>query len=487
MKKLIGFMLVIISAISLMGCLGNDEVGENKIKAPALNTMSAEGVWEIVEEYTVKENNQLEKVEKIEKPLVSISAKEVDVQKTEIENPKFKFKKVDKEQYLPKEFNSIIKGIKEENKLIDVISISDNTNLYIDFIKENENRAYLYTVGKLLVIEKVAESSKHETKSNIDSTIVNLEKKKGQDSGVLLGIKEPGTILEDGEIKEASYKTIWIYSDEGKIQTPKVIDGLLLPRANGGFSDINMSSTTIKGEKVQKLNVVNQNKSGKIEENKKHTNNIYREITFVGKDYIGLQYYDELNKGNVFNKYKIIPVDGIENNKGLSIEDLYGEKGIEAYTNSRKKFISTKEPEFKENYDIEKMDMDNITMKRKNGKWVVEGNLNSRALGVEDTEFDLDLVATGTLVNWDSLPLSWNNIKELAPSTKDTVSSPIGDFMITLNEDSLNIYDISNLENIGKPIMVYPIKTGSSIVMSEWATGDEFVTAWDKVVDSKRK
>lgn len=488
MKKLIGFMLVIICAMSFTSCLGSKEVGENKIKAPTLNSMSAEGVWEIVEEYTVKENNELEKVEKIEKPLVSISAKEVEVQKIEIENPKFKFKKVDKEQYLPKEFNSIIKGVKEENKLIDIISISDNTNLYIDFIKENENRAYLYTVGKLLVIEKVAENSKQEViKSNIDSAIVNLEKKKGQDSGVLLGIKEPGTISADGKITEASYKTIWIYSDEGKIQTPKIIDGLLLPRANGGFSDINMSSTTIKGEQIQNLNVVNQSKSGKIEENKKHANDSYREITFVGKDYIGLQYYDELNKDNDFNKYKIIPIDGIENNKGLSIEELYGEKGIDAYANSRKKFISTKEPEFKENFDIEKMDMGNITMKRKNGKWVVEGKLNSKTLGVKDTEFDLDLTATGTVVNWDSLPLSWNNIKEIAPSTKDAVSSPIGDFMVTLNENSLDIYDISNLENIGKPVMVYPIKTGSSIVMSEWATGDEFVTAWNKVVDSKRK
>lgn len=141
----------------------------------------------------------------------------------------------------------------------------------------------------------------------------------------------------------------------------------MLPRANGGFSDINMSSTTTKGEKVQNLNVVNQNKSGKIEENKKHANDGYREITFVGKDYIGLQYYDELNKDNDFNKYKIIPVDGIENNKGLSIEDLYGEKGIEAYANSRKKFISTKEPEFKENFDIEKMDMGNVTMKERTG------------------------------------------------------------------------------------------------------------------------
>lgn len=37
---------------------------------------------------------------------------------------------------------------------------------------------HLYTVGKLLVIEKVAENSKKEVKSNIDSAIVNLEKKK---------------------------------------------------------------------------------------------------------------------------------------------------------------------------------------------------------------------------------------------------------------------------------------------------------------------
>lgn len=484
MKKLISFMLVIFSAFSLTGCLKNEELEENKIKAPVLESIAIDGVWEIVEQYKVTEDNKLEVVSNIENPLIKISKKEVSIQETNIDTPKFKFKRVSKE-YLPKEFYSVIKGVKEEDNLMDIITISDNTNLNIDFIKQNEKKAYIYTVGKLLVVQKVTEGTKEERKIDTNnSTIANFEKKKGQDSGVLIGIKEPSTIDSDGKLKDTIYKTLWIYTEDGKIQEPKVIDGLLLPKMNGGFSDINMKNEVIKGEKIQNLNVVTQNKSGKIEENKKSPDKTYREITFIGKDYIGIQYYDDENTAG---EYKIIPVDSIGNNKGLNIKTLYGDKGVENYTTSRKKFISNKDEEFLEKYDVASDDMGNISIKRKNGKWAIEGKIKSKTVGVSDAEFDVDLSATGTLVNWDSLPMTWTKINEFAKDAKDAVSSPIGDFMVILNDKNIEIYNTENLENVQKPILTYPVATGSSIVMNEWATGNEFVRTWNKVVDSKEK
>lgn len=486
MKKLMSLAMIIILTVSFTGCFKSDELEENKIKAPAPTSMPVEGVWEILEQYKVKDNYELEKISKIDESLISISREEISIQNIEINNPKFKFKRVSNE-YFPKEFNSVIKVTTGEDNLIDVISISDSTNLNIEFIKASEDKGYIYTVGELMVVQKVYEGSEKPEEKIKNTEIANYQKKKGQDSGVLIGIKEPSVLGENKVITPAVYKTLWVYSKDGKIQKPKVVDGLLLPRMNGGFSDINLKTSIVNDEKLESLNVVNQNKAGKITENKKSDNKIYREITFVGKDYLGLQYYDEGNKNNDFNKYKIIPLDSIENNKELTIEDLYGAKGLEAYESSREKFISNKDKEFLKDYDVENADMGNVTVTRKNGKWIIKGKINSKKDGLEDLEFDIDLPVAGTLSNWDNLPLTWNKIKEIIPSAKDSLGSPIGDFTVVLNNSDIEVYNIDELEENKESVLTFPIKAGSKIVMGEWATGNDFVTTWDKVVDSKIK
>lgn len=486
MKKLIGFMLVILCTISFTGCFKSEEIEDNKIKAPSPSSVSIEGIWEISTQYKISEKGKLDKLQEIEKVLVSIKKNSVSIQNIEISNPKFKFKRVKKADYLSKEIQEITTDIEEKDGFMEIMSISDNSNLFIDFIKVNENKGYIYTIGEFLVVEKVHDGVKSETTTNSNSIITKFENKKGQDNGVLLGIKEPATMLDNGEIIPAKYKTLWIYSENGKIKEPKIIDGVLLPRANGGFTHVNMAKVEDENKSIESLNITTQNKNGKIEAEKKSENESYREISFLGKDYIGLQYYDSL-KMRDFENYKLLPVDTVENKKGIDIEEVYGTKGKEAYETSKSKFLASKEEEFLENYDLKSANTRNVTVVRKNGKWVLEGNIAASKEGVQDTTFDIDLLVSGTLVNWDNLPMNWNKLKEIIPDAKDAISSPISDFIVILKEKTIDVYEMKDLNEKSKPVASYPISENSSVVMGEWAIGNEFTTSWTKAVEEKSK
>ena len=482
MKKIVFLLIALIVAVGLTGCFKGDNLEENKIMAPVPKNIQVDGTWKVMQEYTIGDNDTIKRVNEIKKPIVTISNKMAIVDNMEIDNPNFKFKRVEKNNYLPKIFNNIVNDVPLQDGYMNIITISDNTNLYIDFILKNDNEAYIYTAGNLFVVKKINSNVNTDEINNVDKSEQMSQINKNPNNGILLGLKTPARIDKNGDLIKSSYQTLWIRMEDGKIEEPVKINGLLIPRANGTFSYANIMDSIENGKSVQTLEVINHNKNGTpvIEKNIVPTS-MNREITFIGKDYIGFEFAGSNNLGD---EYKINTLDNINTSKGLNIESLFGTKGETQYLSSRKQFIDNKPSFILDQYDLKDIDTGDITMFRKNARWVVEGRLDSDTVGVNDLSFDIDISPVGTLVNYDSLPVSWNKLKEIDPNIIDAFSSPDGKFIVTINKSSLSIYKVQDGKLDVDPVDVIDLDNNEVAVMGEWATGD-FVSLWNKAVEER--
>lgn len=485
MKKIVVLLIALVVAIGFTGCFKSDKLEENKIIAPVPKNIQVDGTWEVTQEYTIGENDTVNKVNEIKKPIVTISNNVAIVGNMEIDKPNFKFKRVEKNSYLPKAFNNIVKDVPLDDGYMSIITISDNTNLYVDFILKNDNEAYIYAVGDLFVVKKINSNiDANEIETNISNTDKASVEKKKSTSGILLGLKTPAIVTEDGKVTPASYETLWLRMMNGKLQEPVKMKGLIIPRANGTFSYANTTDSIVSGKSVQTLEIINRNKNGTpVVEKNVMPSAKNREITFIGKDYIGFEFAGSNNLGD---EYRINTLDNINSPKGLDIKSLFGAKGEEQYESSREQFIRSKPNFILDEYDLKDANQDDITMFRKNARWVLESRLESNTVGVNDLSYDINISPVGILVNYDSLPVSWNKLKEVDPNITDAFSSPDGSFIVAINKSSLNIYELEDGKLNIEPTETIELNKGEVAVMGEWATGD-FVSLWNKAVEERNK
>ncbi|MGL4763358.1 MAG: hypothetical protein ACRC6T_14235 [Sarcina sp.] len=484
MKKIIVLIIALVVAIGLTGCFKSDKLEENKIMAPVPKNIQVDGTWEITKEYTIGDNNTVKTVNEIKKPIVSISNGVAIVGNMEIDKPNFKFKRVVKDNYLPKAFNSIVKDVPVNDGYMNIITISDNTNLYVDFIMKNDNEAYIYAVGDLFVVKKINSSlNANEVKDTMAGSTTAVAKDK-KNSGILLGLKKPATVNEDGVVSSASYETLWLRMINGKLQEPVKMKGLVIPRINGTFSYANTSDSISNGKSVQTLEIINHNKNGTpVVEKNVLPSAKNREVTFIGKDYIGFEFAGSNNLGD---EYKISTLDNLNSTKGLDMKSLFGTKGENQYLSSREQFIDSKPSFILDKYDLKDTNSGDITMFRKNARWVVEGRIDSNTVGVNDLSFGVDISPVGTLVNYDSLPVSWNKLKEIDPNITDAFSSPSESFVVALNKKSIDVYELKDGKIEAQPSQTIDLGKDEVAIMGEWATGD-FVPLWNKAVEERNK
>ncbi|MGL4656195.1 MAG: hypothetical protein ACRCWM_09980 [Sarcina sp.] len=485
MKKIVVLLIALIVAVGLTGCFKSDNLEENKIMAPVPKNMQVDGTWEVTQEYTIGDNNTVKKVDEIKKPIVTITNKVAIVGNMEIDKPNFKFKRVIKDSYLPKAFDGIVNDVPLDDGYMSIITISDNTNLNVDFILKNNNEAYIYAVGDLFVVKRInSTASADEIQENINSAGKVPVEQVDSSSGILLGLKTPATVNEDGSVTEASYETLWIRMIDGKLQEPIKMKGLVIPRANGTFSYANITNSLENGKSVQTLEIINHNKNGTpVVEKNVMPSSKNREITFIGKDYIGFEFAGSNNLGD---EYKISTLDNVNSAKGLDIQSLFGPKGKEQYLNSRKQFIDSKPSFVLDQYNLNDVDTGDITMFRKNARWVVESRLDSNTVGVNDLSFDINISPVGSLVNYDSLPISWNKLKEVNPNITDAFSSPDGNFIVAITNNSIEVYEFKDGKIDVEPVQTIDLNKNDVAVMGEWATGD-FVSLWNKAVEERNK
>lgn len=112
---------------------------------------------------------------------------------------------------------------------------------------------------------------------------------------------------------------------------------------------------------------------------------------------------------------------------------------------------------------------------RRDGQWTVRGRLNYAAEVCRGTfkDFTVPGVSPQNLAGHDALPKPWSQMKTQHPGARDAVASPSGRLVVFVTADGLTL-DVD-----GKSIARHaaPERT---VVLSQWAVGQEHVERWRK-------
>lgn len=498
MKKIFLVFFTIVSFF-MMGCSQKESFDISKITPPESDNIKILGKWEVVSKLHDSHENNSSSVSDafhLEKDdIINISKDEIVANGISIVNPKFKLKRMERDVFFKEIDNISIKNeIKDtiKSEYIDVNSIYDSNKTYLSIISINDNEAYLLLTDNLIKLKKVSDVVSKESINESDKVdIYSKDKSENsispeyyqKDVGILLGLKDPAHI-EDNNLEEASYKTLWISVINNELQPIRVLkNSLLLPRING-FSNISLSSSLDNGKIENKLKVTSKKKdpNDKTEiKGEKNTEGIYEEITFVGNDYIGLESYSGSDDfRGTFNEYSIIPINTMDTNKRMDIVNLFGKEQEENYNKSEKNAIQKYDIDGREYYSKNKYS--NITLQRKNGNWHLEGILNEKNSLDYPKTFDININPVPILINYDTLAVPWSQVLSLGRDVRDVVTAPNGKIAITLAKDKLSIYKIID-GRIGERLGEININNDEKIVMAEWAVGD-YVKYWDETVEN---
>lgn len=498
MKKIFVIFFTIISFF-MTGCSPKESFDISKITPPESDKIKILGEWEVVSKLHDSDENNSSSISGAfhlgKGDIVNISKDGVVANDISIVNPSFKLKRMERDVFF-KEIDNI--SIKDEIKdtikseYIDVNSIYDSNKTYLSIISINDSEAYLLLSDNLIKLKKVSDVvPKQAVKESENAGIANKTKSENsispeyyqKDVGILLGLKEPAHI-EDDNLEEASYKTLWISVINNELQPVMVLNNsLLLPRING-FSNISLISSLDDGKIENKLKVTSKKKDPndkKEIKGEKNTAGIYEEITFVGNDYIGLESYSGSdNFRGTFNEYSIIPIDTMDTHKSMDIVNLFGKEQEGNYNKSENNAIQKYDIDGREYYSKNKYS--NITLQRKNGNWHLEGILNEKNSLDYPKTFDININPVPILINYDTLAVPWSQVLSLGRDVRDVVTAPNGKIAITLAKDKLSIYKVID-GRIGERLGEININNDEKIVMAEWAVGD-YVKYWDETVEN---
>lgn len=474
MKKIIQIMSMLVISILIIGCTKTTGGDTRAINAPTNNSLELYGTWKIQSINLLDE--ELDVFEDVE----NIIGKEIDFSNEEIRfidnvylNTSYKLKVVNRDYILSYESNLKIEKFMGKKEKIDVISIMSNNNIIGEFILLEEDKGYVLYMGSLIEVKKVSSNIKNnevkpinvgESKSSEEIDYYN------SDTGLMIALKKPRMLNNDGTYSNEQYRTLWISFKDGNLMPVIEKDNIIFPRMNGIW---HLRSKVLEGENnhSEYFELTALDSKGLVTQEYIENKNTYRNITFIGNNYIGLEEYNGENFNNTFSSYKVVPIDNINSSEGLKIEDLY-------YKDINSKY----EMEYKlavQNFSLHgEIDYSNFTVKRKEGKWQLVGNLNSSNENLENKEYLLNLRPNSKMLNYDTLTIPWKVLKGEIPFIRDAYTSPNQKMAVILFEDNLAIYEIKDKMLKGAPLLNIDIGN-EEVIMAEWSTGG-YVEKWAK-------
>jgi len=481
-------MAVLVFAVIIHNVkLGNFDA----VTSPENLTVPSQGTWKITDYklYSGKESDEETLKQMIGKNAV-FSKNYAYVAGISCEAPKYSVKSVNTEQYMTVTRNvSFDTGISKEKS--EVISVSSGEKHFFDMFSIDDNNLAILSNGGIVFLTKVSNQvSTVNTSQAVSSSVSKGSEVTGKElntSGVLLGIKTTVPSNSNINLPTYKYKTLWIGRDNNNMIPAKEADNLLVPRTTGfwkldadriqadGFISDKLLSYPLENNTLRSYSNRGSNDSPNF--------NSIQNITFVGNDFISLEYgYSKNNSDVLLNKLKIVPLSTPEQGK-IKIGDIFGEKAKDTLINSAKIYTSSNNTVSEnKNYVPEE---DNIGMFRKNGHWILTGRMNFEGADLQASfkDFYISLIPEKKLVSYDNLTISWSDVKAVVPEALDIFESPNSDFAIVVTKNNLCVYDIKNNVLNQTPSVKYKINDNDTIIMSEWATGD-YTMKWDKTMDS---
>lgn len=483
------YILFLTLAIALTGCSNISTLKSNNLNVLSDNAFKYKGTWVVESYYRITDNSYNDTEDLIGKE-VQIAKDAINIFNDIITDVRYKLKVVDKSYIISYENNITAEKFIGNKKNLDIISVIDNNMTLCELIILDDSNIVMIYKSELIHLNKFSNNINFNV--NYGDVINNDsidENSNNGDIGVMIGLRNPRRLKDDGTYTEEEYRTIWISYKNDDINSIYEKENIIFPRMNGIW--------TIKAKykdsdnkhfdyfEVSKLEgkVVSGNEYAEYTENNYSVSSepyisTYKSINFIGNDYIALQSYEGENFINEYPNYKIVPIDNINTNSGLRIEEIFNKDIKDLYDNDFKKAYENINDEEKNNYK-NTVDYTNLTMARNDGKWILKGKIKSTDENKSGKDFKISTEPSKKIINFNSLLVPWKILKGEIPFLSDAYTSPNGEMAIIRYKKYLSVYRVENGHLQGSPLINIPLQKNEEIIMAEWCTSG-YVDEWQK-------
>jgi hypothetical protein len=470
-KKHLIILIVAFSILTLVGCAGESGKSVGKIIPPVNEISPLEGMWTVLKEINAKGEEDDTVWDGVS---IQFAADAIEFGGHVWENPSYKIKRVDLDDYLMTKYVTSSDISSPENRKVDIITIYADSNFLGEVLKIDDMSMIFSLQNMDLIIKKVSDKVNIVSDKPDENQDLLKNANKGT-SGVLLGLRAPSG-------NSYIYQTLWIAADQNKFHNVLTKDQLYFPRTSGFWElSVRDNEGDNAGNKLSVRNVVsklqetqNVMKLDDETDASREKDTAIRVINYIGNDYISIE---RINNG--INRLQMLPVDNLSSTTVIKIGELLGDEGLKSFNNSRnialsalmeKGITSIEDDEAGENFGLI----------RENGHWFLAGRINYQKDGEQKyRNFDLSIIPPANLIFYDTLVLNWLKVKDRVPDALDVFTSPNKDIALVKTKKKLMVYTIGAEQLSDYPLAEIALEEGTAVIMAEWAIGP-YVENWEK-------
>ncbi|HWR60141.1 MAG TPA: hypothetical protein VN580_00930 [Clostridia bacterium] len=489
MKRFYACLILFLIVLFAAGCTDGSREAADKIAPPHNRLIPVVGTWEVA---GVIEGGAL----KLEEPLGPWNGKSLQFSEDYalfgdniLEKPRYKIKRVNKEEYLLYGHKSLPKALNMTGKALDVITVTDKDKFICEILRVNDEAVVLEIDNRSLYLKKISGqvSRRSDIKYREISGSLEPEADTGKGptrTGVLIGLCSQEAVRNNKAAGTYNYRTLWIAATDKKLHPVLNTQGILFPRRSG-FWRIETKRTAEAGHMEDFIiahPVAVEQHGDKTDipmepavKQEVRTGGVTRLIRYVGNDYVSVESKYADTSESVL---QVLPIDSLPGIKGVKLSDLYGEAGAAFMEEGRKKAVELLEAEGG-SLTRNMTQPESFGLERKMGHWFFKGRINYRKdTKVYSVDYSINVIPPAELIFYDELSVTWTEVKDKLPEAVDVFSSPNRDIALVITKTELVIFDISNGKLGDQPLEKVPLKAGEAVIMAEWATG-RYVEAWE--------
>ncbi|MDU2288507.1 hypothetical protein [Clostridium disporicum] len=397
------------------------------------------------------------------------------------QNIHYKLKAVQGDYIISYENSLTMNEFMNGREMVDLISIIDKNQIIGEFFLNSDTEMILLYKSNLIKLRRINKSANFDDIKN-DVVIGNETQEEEFDAkeGIMLGIKTPNKEIDEGIYSNEKYRTLWISHDNWKIGNVYEKPNIIFPRLNGIWK-LEVNQKNSNGFEYDEFQVgkydekLKDNTVGKLNLDKSE----YKTIKFVGNDYIAIGKYQGNSFMGNYPIYQIIPVNNINIENGLQIDEIFTGIEKEKYLEEFQGEINGLSQEQLEQLNISSINYNNLAIERRIGRWMFVANLLPKDMNEAGESFKISILPDSRFINYNSLYMSWKALKQQLGFFKDVFISPLGKIALVQFYDYIAIYKIENGNLITEPLEMIPIGENDEIIMSEWSSGS-YVEQWEK-------
>ncbi|ODA40731.1 hypothetical protein [Desulfosporosinus sp. BG] len=481
MVRIYKVLIVGLVLLLLSGCTNLSWTTAGKIIPPLKTVCALEGKWTVIQDLK-SSGNSSEGNQNWVGESAQFTQNAAMLGDYVWSNPTYKIKKVNSTDYLMTKYLNLSSTLVPESEEVDVITVSAAENFLGEFMKIDDSKIIGFIQNNALYLQKVSDQVDNSLATANPNEFNTNDQSKPGTSGVLVGLRVPSeSDSNSGLENDFKYQTLWIAADNKKLHSVLTDNNIFFPRSSG-FWELQVRNA-LNGTKIEnelsahdvttKIPVKQERVMG-INQKIVDKGTFIKTIDYVGNDYVAIE-----NDSRDIKHLQVLPVDKISASSGIKLSDLLGTNGLTAYRSARARPLRVLSNEGISLVDEDKFE-ENFGLTRKNGHWYLQGRINYQNEGkLHYMDYNVNLIPPAKLTYYDTLCLSWQNIKDRIPDAMDAFTSPNRDIALVITKSKLYVYGISADLLDSEPLTKIDMNIGETVVMAEWATGS-YVDNWEK-------